>query len=222
MSRKYIGGSFGGSGGLPAAGSYTNLTVGTLTVTGQGIFTVATGTAPLVITSTTNIPNLNASLLLGNTWAIPGTIGSTTPNTGAFTTLAASGTLTLTGAAPQISLANGTSNWVQWAAAGVGAPAFTTRSAGTKLVLYPEVAAAKVDEALGVEAGFMWFSVADSGTGYKWYAATTAIASLSGTGTFTAVAYVAGSSAGIDTTITTGSLVGKTITVTKGLITGFA
>lgn len=37
----------------------------------------------------------NASQLLGFTWASPGTIGSTTPNSGAFTTLSATGNVTL-------------------------------------------------------------------------------------------------------------------------------
>lgn len=54
---------------------------------GQITSTVATGTAPLVIASTTVVPNLNASLLLGCTWAVPCAIGSTTPNSGAFTSL---------------------------------------------------------------------------------------------------------------------------------------
>lgn len=51
--------------------------------------TVATGTAPFVVSSTTAVANLNASLLLGGTWAIPGAIGATTPAAGSFTTLAA-------------------------------------------------------------------------------------------------------------------------------------
>lgn len=51
------------------------------------VSTVATGTAPLTVSSTTQVANLNASQLVGNTWAVPGTIGSTTPNTGTFTTL---------------------------------------------------------------------------------------------------------------------------------------
>jgi hypothetical protein len=64
------------------------------TFTGSNTFTqpitstVATGTAPLNISSTTLVLNLNAALLSGGSWPQPGTIGSTTPNTGAFTTLA--------------------------------------------------------------------------------------------------------------------------------------
>lgn len=50
---------------------------------------VTTGTAPFVVTSTTQVANLNASMLVGNTWAIPAAIGATTPNTGAFTSITA-------------------------------------------------------------------------------------------------------------------------------------
>lgn len=52
----------------------------------QFISTIATGTAPLTVSSTTVVPNLNVSQLLGGTWAIPGAIGATTANTGTFTT----------------------------------------------------------------------------------------------------------------------------------------
>lgn len=63
--------------------------------------TVATGTSPFTVASTTVVPNLNVSQLLGGTWAIPGTIGSTTPNTAAFTTVTAT-TLTITGTSGSI------------------------------------------------------------------------------------------------------------------------
>jgi hypothetical protein len=67
--------------------------------TNQLVSTVATGTAPFVVASTTNIPNLNASSLNGATFAAPGAIGSGTASTGAFTTLGASGNITLGAAA---------------------------------------------------------------------------------------------------------------------------
>jgi hypothetical protein len=57
----------------------------------QYISSIATGAAPFIVSSTTQVANLNSSLLLGGTWAAPGTIGSTTPNTGAFSTLAVGG-----------------------------------------------------------------------------------------------------------------------------------
>lgn len=58
------------------------------------ISTQTTGTAPFTIASTTVVPNLNVDSLDGGDWAIPPAIGSTTPNTGAFTTLTASTSLT--------------------------------------------------------------------------------------------------------------------------------
>jgi len=65
--------------------------VGSLVATGNVtasrlISTITTGTSPLVVTSTTEVANLNSNLLEGFDWASPGTIGSTAPNTGAFTT----------------------------------------------------------------------------------------------------------------------------------------
>lgn len=59
-------------------------------------FTQATGTAPFTVSSTTQVTNLNASQLIGGTWAVPGAIGSTTANSGSFTTIASTGSLTNT------------------------------------------------------------------------------------------------------------------------------
>ena len=90
----------GGALGTPSSGTVTNLTgtasiningtVGATTAT-TGRFTtvqstVATGTAPFTVASTTNVANLNASSLNGATFAAPGAIGGTTPSTGTFTT----------------------------------------------------------------------------------------------------------------------------------------
>lgn len=65
---------------------------GTIGATGQLISTVATGTAPLAVSSTTQVSNFNASLLGGKTFADPGPIGSGTPAVGNFTTLSAAAT----------------------------------------------------------------------------------------------------------------------------------
>ena len=105
------------TGVIPQAGSSTTIvnsspqldngvsTANTLTYAGSGgvssprlISTVATGTAPLTVTSTTNVANLNASSLGGATFAAPGPIGSTTASTGAFTTLGATGQGNFSGA----------------------------------------------------------------------------------------------------------------------------
>lgn len=66
-----------------------------LTYSGQLTSTVATGTAPMVVTSTTKVANLNVDLLDGNDWAVPAAIGTTTPNTAAFTALTATGNIDL-------------------------------------------------------------------------------------------------------------------------------
>jgi hypothetical protein len=74
-----------------------NINTGTITATGsittaqQFISTLATGTPPIVVASTTQVANLNVSQLEGFTWEVPGTIGSTTPNTGAFSTFRLNG-----------------------------------------------------------------------------------------------------------------------------------
>ncbi len=71
---------------------------GTPTFSSGFTSTVATGTAPFTVDSTTQVANLNASELEGDTWEAPGTIGSTTPSTAAFTTLSASTSFSLAGA----------------------------------------------------------------------------------------------------------------------------
>jgi hypothetical protein len=78
-------------GGTAGPGYFT-----ILSVTGQISSTLATGLAPFSVASTTNVPNLNASLLNGATFAAPGAIGSGTAGAGAFTALSATGQLTST------------------------------------------------------------------------------------------------------------------------------
>jgi hypothetical protein len=68
--------------------------------------TVATGTAPLVVTSTTNVANLNAATLNGATFAAPGTIGGTTPSpTATITQLITTDPVATSAAAPTIASA---------------------------------------------------------------------------------------------------------------------
>lgn len=63
----------------------------------QLVSSVITGTAPLSVASTTNVPNLNASSLSGATFAAPGTIGGGTPGAATFTTLTANTSLVING-----------------------------------------------------------------------------------------------------------------------------
>lgn len=85
-------GAIGGT--TPAAAAFT-----TISATGQITSTLATGTAPFSVASTTNVANLNASSLNGATFAAPGTIGGGTPGAATFTTLTATGQVSLGGAA---------------------------------------------------------------------------------------------------------------------------
>jgi len=73
--------------GVPASSiAFSGITSGTNT---QAAMLVGTGAS----LNYTGSGTINASSLIGGTWAIPGTIGSTTPNTGAFTTLTTTGTI---------------------------------------------------------------------------------------------------------------------------------
>jgi hypothetical protein len=99
-----------------------------------------------------------------------------------------------TDATGQIYLNGATSNRVEWSAVGTGAPAFTTRSAGTKLLIYPAISGSQVDYAMGIDAATLWSSVpvASSSFYFKWYGGQTQVASLDGTGAFTAVGGISG------------------------------
>ena len=79
-------------------------------------------------------------------------------------------------------LSNATSNWLNYGTVGVAAPAFTTRSVGTKLVLHDSLAGSSGDYAVGIASGTLWNSVPVTGNSFTWYGGTTIAATLSGTG----------------------------------------
>ena len=85
-----IGYSYNGTKLLDFGSELLAITGG-LSVTKQITSTLATGTAPLVVASTTNVANLNASSLSGATFAAPGPIGGGTPDTGTFTSITTPG-----------------------------------------------------------------------------------------------------------------------------------
>ena len=134
----------------------------------------------LVISGTYFNPSANVTLLGNSTsrWVV-------SANTGDFSgavSYTSTGTSTTGGA--QIYLNGGTLNRVDFNTNGTAAPAFTTRSAGTKIALYPAISGSSVDYALGVDAGALWTSIpgADGGQFFKWYGGETQVGSLSGTG----------------------------------------
>lgn len=79
----------GGTVDGTAIGSSSASTGAFTTVSASGVITstVSNGTAPLSITSTTKVANLNVDQLDGADWAAPAAIGSTTPAAGTFTTI---------------------------------------------------------------------------------------------------------------------------------------
>lgn len=103
-------------------------------------------------------------------------------------------TITTTGATG-LTLTNATSNNILFYGNGAAAPTFTTRSAGTKIVLWPSLSGTAVDNAIGVGLDGPWFSTANTSSVFKWYGGTTLAATLTGTGNFTTTGTVSGSSA---------------------------
>lgn len=72
-----------------------------------------------------------------------------------------------------IALSNSTRNTLIFNIAGANPPTRSTRSIGTKIVLYPNVNTSTLDYAIGIEPAAMWFSSSTSGQ-FKWYSNTTA------------------------------------------------
>ena len=142
----------------------------------------------LFLQFTTSLIGRNASgtnvFTLGNTGnaTFNGTLTSTT------LTLNGSGSTT----AAQLTINGSTNNWIDFGTNGVATPAFTTRSLGTKIVLYPAIAAAAADYALGIENNGLWLSVPTTTDFHKWYGGTTLSATLSGAGNFSATGTVTG------------------------------
>lgn len=146
-----------------------------------------------------------------------------------ITTLAA-GNTTITGFVNVnrgISLANSTSNIIDYAAAGVAAPTTTTLSSGTKLLLYPALSSTQSDYAIGIDAATLWHSVPvnSSSFKFKWFGAATEVAFLDGGGNFKISGYanVTGSIQGGSSLTIAGAASGiTTLAAGNTTITGFA
>jgi len=96
-----------------------------------------------------------------------GNVGIGTTTQTALLQLNSAGSAT-TGAA-QLYISGSTLNRIDFATAGVAAPATTTRSAGTKITLYPSVDASNVDYGFGILSGALWYSV-PTATSSHWHA----------------------------------------------------
>jgi hypothetical protein len=67
-------------------------------------------------------------------------------------------------------------------ASSAAAPSFTTRSVGARLVLWPSLAAASADYAIGMGPSTLWFGVPTTSQFFRWYGGTTQAAVLTGGG----------------------------------------
>jgi len=156
------------------------------------------------------------TLTVSNTLTLAGTDSSTldigsggTLGTGAFATIANYAPLagaTFTGqikstlansttlGGGQIYLNGATGNRIDFNQNGVAAPSFSTRSAGTKITLWPNVGASNADYAIGIDSSALWNSVDTTSAFFKWYGGTTLAATLTGTGNLTTVGSVTASS----------------------------
>jgi len=110
----------------PSTGAFT-----TLSATGQITSTLASGTAPFVVASTTQVANLNSSYLGGATFASPGPIGGTVPSSGAFTSLTLSSALTVGNGGTGVTTSTGSGSNVLSTSPTLVTPLLGTPTSGT-------------------------------------------------------------------------------------------
>ena len=160
-----------------------------------------------------------------------GPIGANTANTGAFTTVTATSNIsttaqfvsTVAGSAStnggQIVLGGATSNRIDFAGVGLGDPSTSSRSAGTKIVLWPQIDGSGVDYAIGLTSGVLWNSVHDETKSFKWFANASPVATLTGGGNLTVTNQVIGYFNGAIGANTANSGAFTTVTTTGNLTT---
>jgi hypothetical protein len=150
-------------------------------------------TATLVINSTSYGGTANNATNLGGTaynYYLLANSQTTFTNTVTFSNTATMNAVTFNGVTgPQINIAGSTSSFLYFHTNGTGAPTVTTRSVGTKVILYPAISATSVDYGMGIDtaANTLWYSISTNASSafFAWYANSTVVANLSGNGTFT-------------------------------------
>ena len=147
---------------------------GTLTLTGSAsmtrlTLTQSTGTAPLTITSTTLVTNLNADRVdnLHASSFLRSDANDTTTGQIIFT----KSNSTSTGGG-QIYLNGSNGNRIDWRNQGVANPSTGTRSTGTKMTLWSNVDANSVDYAFGIASSTLWYSVPTTAQVHRWFGGT--------------------------------------------------
>jgi|694.fasta_scaffold05498_23 hypothetical protein len=186
------------------SGTYANAThVPVFAVDAQGRLSSVTNTAILFPAEADTLQTVTTrGSTTANAINITNTTASTSKTTGA---LQVAGGVGVSGNVSTLGI--NVDNRVDWPASGTGAPTLTTKSAGTKVVLYPSISGSTTDYAIGIDAATMWYGVPEYGDSFKfkWYGATTEVASITGTGLFTTVsANITGTTA--STSNTTGAI----------------
>jgi len=201
-----------GAGNMILASTQTNtgaktFNSGTLILAGSTSGTTILNAAATAGSTTVTLPALTGTVaLLENAQTFT---GAKTFGTGAFAVTSAATFSASASAAASVTI-NPAANWsltnpqllissnasgIQWMSFGVGdrnTPAFTTRSSGTKIVLYATVTAGNADHAIGVANSVTWIS-APTATGHRTsiYGGTSELASFRNSGIY---AELAGSS----------------------------
>jgi hypothetical protein len=162
----------------------------TIGVTGISLTSIANGTSNVnVVSSGGNVTigvggTSNVAVFSSGGLAITGNItGGNILTSGQLISTQTGSSSTGAG---QVYLNGATNNRIDWNTEGVAAPAFTTRSAGTKLLMYPAISDSQVDYAMGINAATLWSSVPLNSPDFyfKWYGGQTEVASLGGAGAF--------------------------------------
>lgn len=178
------------SGGLGVAGEVFvggNFTIqGTSTFVGavgiQGVLTV-TATADSTGSNTGSLIvsgglGVQKALYVGSTLqSVSSTSGSLVVSGGLAVAkdFFTAGNFTFDGTNPLLTFAGGS---------GLAAPSFTTRSAGTRILLASAITTSTVDFAIGTDVNSSWFSLPSNTSTHslKWYGGTTVAMTLDGTG----------------------------------------
>jgi hypothetical protein len=194
-----------GAGNMILASTQTNtgaktFNSGTLILAGSTSGTTILNAAATAGSTTVTLPALTGTVaLLENAQTFT---GAKTFGTGAFAvtstatfsaSASAAASVTINPAAnwsltnPQLLISSNASG-IQWMSFGAGdrnPPAFTTRSVGTKIVLYATVTAGNADHAIGVASSVTWIS-APTATGHRTsiYGGTSELASFRNSGIY--------------------------------------
>jgi len=128
----------------------------------SGIFLSTSGNIGINngITESTYTLDVNGTFRSQNTTSVNNTVNNITNTIGS------------NNFSSDITLSNSTRNSLIFNSVGINPPTLTTRSLGSKLVLYPTIGGSSLDYAIGIELQSMWFT--SPGTnGFKWYSNST-------------------------------------------------